>query len=199
MEFEKDDLEKFIEQNKHAFNDEGPSADLWNKIEQQVEEKTAKSTSVPILSILWKAAIVVLIAGGAAYLLLNNNQVIENQQVQQVDSTEQEQAFKGKLREVSPELAEVEHFYYTEIEARMAEARALEVSDELLDHVTELDAEYEELQKELAKGMDSERIIQAMIQNYRTKLELLENILQEIKKQKEIIKQREDENNNNVS
>jgi hypothetical protein len=86
------------------------------------------------------------------------------------------------LKDLSPELAEVEQFYSSQIQERTEELQALQVGDQYMDDMTMLDDEMKTLQQEVSQNMDNERVIEAMVENYRMRLDLLENLLNELKK-----------------
>jgi regulator of replication initiation timing len=63
----------------------------------------------------------------------------------------------------------------------MDELETLQPDKELFAAIAELDAEFKQLQKEMGDAVNKEEIIQAMIENYRLKLELLETMVQSLK------------------
>lgn len=79
------------------------------------------------------------------------------------------------------ELAEVKEFYSKEIEIKKEEilnctAYDPEIKTEIQNEFTPLDAAFNELKKDLNDNIDNGQIMYAMIQNYRTKLEILNDI-----------------------
>lgn len=87
------------------------------------------------------------------------------------------------LHELSPELAETEFFYSQQVEEKikMIKASKSVVDPEVLDNLAMLDSAYQELKLDLKDNAANEEVIDAMITNYRIKLQLLEQILMEIK------------------
>ncbi len=63
--------------------------------------------------------------------------------------------------------------------------------EEINFDMVELDEIFEELKDDLKDDSDNEEVIEAMVQNYRIKLQVLEEILTQLKKSKE---QEENEN-----
>jgi low affinity Fe/Cu permease len=79
------------------------------------------------------------------------------------------------------ELAEVKEYYTNEIEIKQEEilnciAYDPEIKTEIQNEFTPLDAAFNELKKDLNDNIDNSQIMDAMIQNYRTKLEILNDI-----------------------
>ena len=89
------------------------------------------------------------------------------------------------LYQVSPEMKETEKYYLQLINDRMEELRSYpEIENAAAGELATLDSLYNELQNDLADNVDNEEVVSAMIQNYRLKLELLENILFQIREKK---------------
>ena len=80
------------------------------------------------------------------------------------------------------ELREAEDHYFNIITARMEviEAHHDEVDDLIWKDLELLDHAYADLKKDLKEQAHSEHVVQAMIENYRAKLEILDQILYEI-------------------
>jgi hypothetical protein len=100
-----DNLEKFIKQNKNAF-DEEPSAELWNKIsgQLQTEKQPAKIVRMMPIQRVWQIA-----AGFAALLVFG----LALQWLYFAKQNEGLTAFKTPppVEQLVPELAEAEKFY----------------------------------------------------------------------------------------
>ena len=87
------------------------------------------------------------------------------------------------LADLSPELAETE-IYYSQLEEekiKMIKASKSAIDPAVLDNLAMLDTAYQELKLDLKDNAANEEVIDAMITNYRIKLQLLEQILTEIK------------------
>ena len=168
-----DNFEKHIRENAGAFDEHTvDKAKLWANISAELEKDTPKV--IP----LWKrpmfriAASVTLIMGmatifGLAYFNTN---------------TAQEQY-------VSKELLEID-MHYQDLVAYQVELvrknRYLSDTDktEFLSFMDELDAEYEVLRKELHNNLDNEQVLAAIVSNYKTRIELIENLLHQINESK---------------
>ena len=88
------------------------------------------------------------------------------------------------LHDLSPELAETEFFYSQQVEEKMQLIKSSNnlIDPEVMDNLAMLDSAYQELKMDLKDNAANEEVIDAMIMNYRIKLQLLEQILSEIKK-----------------
>jgi chromosome segregation ATPase len=90
--------------------------------------------------------------------------------------------------QAAPELAETEKYYSGLIQTKLKELQGTlssypELKDGLHKDLAELDSVYRDLKKDLKDNVSNEEVVDAMIQNYRLKLKLLEQIQQEFKNQ----------------
>jgi hypothetical protein len=90
------------------------------------------------------------------------------------------------LSEVSPEYREVEKYYVTQVGYIENEFSSLDISnpeqkEALMKELTSMDSVYVELQKELRANPDDQRIIDAMIKHYQTKLDVMNYILDQLR------------------
>ena len=99
-----------------------------------------------------------------------------------------------------PELIEAEQHYEAMIEVKMVEVKSyqkinnLSREDMLSGEMIELKEIYQELKGELKGNIENEKIINAMIQNYRMRLEILETLLEQLnslKKDANLVKDNE--------
>lgn len=86
------------------------------------------------------------------------------------------------LSDMSPELAETEFYYSSQINEtlHLISACDVDVDDFVMEDLALLDSAYRELQHDLRDNVDNDEVVSAMIQNYRLKLQILEKILEEI-------------------
>jgi len=90
------------------------------------------------------------------------------------------------LSEVSPEYREVERYYVQQVNLMENEFSSLDLSNPeqkevLLQEMASMDSVYSDLQKELRANPNDQRIIDAMIKHYQTKLEVMSYILDQLK------------------
>lgn len=165
-----DNFEKHIRKNKQLFNEYTPDkAKMWAAISNELNEE--KSKVIP----LWKttkfrvAASIVLIIGIFSIIGLNFNNPnnnVANQELQEIDMHYQGLvAFQVKLVENNANLSSAD-------------------KEDFLSFINELDEEYEGLKLELGENLDNERVLEAIISNYKKRIELIENLLIQINSSK---------------
>ena len=90
------------------------------------------------------------------------------------------------LSQVSPEYREVEKYYVQQVNLMENELTLIDMSnpeqkEALMVEMASMDSVYVELQKELRANPDDQRIIDAMIKHYQTKIEVMSYILDQLK------------------
>ena len=168
-----DKLKKHIEDNRDSFEVfKGDYDSWWKDIEAKLDSDEQKSrTLLPWNNIIRIAAsILILFTLSIGFLWMKSNST--------------KYADGVSLQDLSPELAEAEIYYNQLVDSKMNMIRASDVDiDELvIEDFRMLDSAYSELKMDLEDNMYNEEVIDAMIQNYRIKLQILENILDEIEK-----------------
>jgi hypothetical protein len=183
-----DKLEQFIRDNREQFDDLEPDPTLWNKI------RTRKSPVIRInwKGAAWKAAAVVVIF--IASYWFHDYMASRKMHMQQESASTQPENSNPLLQE----LVEAEAFYTSQINFKRDELRRLtqnspQIGKEVDLELVELDKIYKELKADLKDNTDNEEVIEAMIQNYRLKLEILEEILYQVKKSHQSQNEQEDE------
>ncbi len=173
-----DNLEKFIKENRAAFDDKMPPEDAWHNINDRLDNSETKV--VPISTYLWRAAVVVLLVA-VAWLL--------------VDRSDRDGTIAGTNEFINDnEIAfnDVEAFYMNEIETKQSLIIQFvsdnpELDKDLLGEIDQLDSTYQML-KSAAEVGQSERIIDAMVLNLQMRIDILNQqleVLEKIKKIKE--------------
>ncbi len=176
-------LEQFIRQNREEFDRYEVPVGLWEKIADQLEEeeepdrKKPKVIKIPTRNLWRVAAAVLLIVGIYGVIRLNDS------------TTSPESAEAVALQKINPELAEAEVYYTRMIEQKKEEIAHLASQESNLDEefyqdLEELDSMYIGLKEELYQMPTQERVMEAMIQNLQTRIEILNRqleILQKIK------------------
>ena len=90
------------------------------------------------------------------------------------------------LSEVSPEYREVERYYVQQVSFMENQFSSLDLSnpeqkEALMQELTSMDSVYVDLQKELRGNPSDQRIIDAMIKHYQTKLDVMNYILEQLR------------------
>ena len=82
------------------------------------------------------------------------------------------------------ELSEVENYYESEINHKISLVKSQIDDPEILDDLEARDHAFAELKLDLKDNVDNEEVIVAMMENYQLKLQILEEILRELDKEK---------------
>jgi len=90
------------------------------------------------------------------------------------------------LADVSPQMQEAENFFVTTISQEIREIEQFrnpkteQVIEDALNQLKKLENTYKELLKELNSSNKDRRVIYAMISNYQSRIEILQNVLKQV-------------------
>lgn len=186
-----DKLEGFVRENRAEFDTKVPKDFVWEGIEAKLHQQAEPKGTTKVIALRSRiyqyakvAAIglILLTVGG----FLGSYWATQNQA---------EQLSFGTINE---EYQELETFYAEQVSNQMTQLKKYRIDRSLMNDIEELDASFLELEKELkADGNDiqSEIIVNAMIENYQSKIAILERVLNRLERknqEKQSIK-----NNNN--
>ena len=165
----KDRLEEFISENRDQFDLYEPDEKLWAEIESDIRPR--KISRIGWKGIMWRAASVLIIFA-ASFSLQEYLQVRKGRL-----ATQDEELY----REI-PELLEAEIFYTGLLNEKISQiepflSKLPELGQTLDQDLLELDSIYGELQQDLRDNIANDEIVEAMIQNYILKIEILEDLL----------------------
>lgn len=176
-----DKLEKFILDNKEGFGPPMPAPDVWDKIHKRAPKKEIHFNWRMILS---RAAAVVVIFISSYYFheyrsIISGGKLDNNTTIA---VAEQEPVYQ--------EMEEAESYYTSQIKYKKNELFSLtedspELQKDINRDLTELDIILLELKDDLKDNAANQEVIEAMMQNYMLKLEILEDMLNQIKPKKE--------------
>lgn len=82
------------------------------------------------------------------------------------------------------EVAEMEGFYQEAINQKITLVKDQLKDDRILNDLEAMDAAFSELKSDLDENVDNEEVVMAMMDNYKLKLQILEEILTELEKEK---------------
>ena len=167
-------IEDIIRSNKDFFEDAEPSEghlERFNrKLEKRFQINTIKRSIVPYLL---KAAVVTL--------LITLSSLWTWDHFIRTGST------RMTLGQVSPQYKEVENYYVHQVNLMEGEIINVDLKNNpvqksmLMKEIKSMDSTYVSLQKELKANPNDERIINAMIEHYQTKLEVMTYIVNQLK------------------
>ncbi|MEM9896412.1 MAG: hypothetical protein AAF789_08580 [Bacteroidota bacterium] len=84
---------------------------------------------------------------------------------------------------VNNEVAELEQYYTTEINHKVSLIKDQLENDAILKDLEAMNGVFAELKADLKDNVDNEEVISAMMENYRLKLQILEEILGELERE----------------
>lgn len=166
-----DRLESFVNENRHEFDHLEPSDRIWEAISGQLNaEPKRKNRKFSWMKI---AAVVVLALAIPTAIY-------------QVNFLEQKQA--AKAVQVDPEvqeLIEAEAFYAQEVSGKLAEIQKCykvypELKMEIEGDLNELESMYISLKSDLNENISNKEVIEAMIENNRNRMKLVDDVLEQI-------------------
>jgi hypothetical protein len=167
-------IEEIIKNNKDFFDEAEPSEGHLERFNRKLEimfgPKVAKRSIVPYLL---RAAVVTLL------LTLSS--------LWTWDHFIRPDRNRMTLGDVSPEYKEVENYYVHQVNMMESEIVNIDLKNNpeqkeiLFREMKSMDSVYVQLQKELKANPDDERIINAMIEHYQTKVDVMNYILNQLK------------------
>lgn len=171
-----DKLEKFIIENQNEFDDLVPDPALFNRIQKREPE----SISLNWTKILVRVAAVMVIAV-TSYIFIDY--LVKQDQTQMLADAEMVDPHDAEMVQ---ELIEAEYYYTSQISERKEEFYCLTANntglrDDINLELVELDQVFKDMKEDLKDNADNEEVVFAMIQNYRLKLEILEEILMQLR------------------
>jgi hypothetical protein len=177
-----DKLEKFILDHKEDFDDLSPRRHVWTRIRKKFPAPVVRTWRWQ--AVVWRAAavIAIFIASYFVHDFIGRDHYYKRMTKEHAPGTGQTEKMAGTLKEA-------EAFYTSQINAKRAEVFRFaghnkEISQEITIEFSQLDSIYADLKRDLKDNADNEQVIEAMIQNYRIKLEILEDILSQLQKSK---------------
>jgi hypothetical protein len=155
-----DELEKHILDRREEMDLHDPSPDLWNRIEKRLPRRKQS----PARYLLRAAAVLVIAVAGmtAVYVITRTAERVNDPDVKAVK--------------------EAYYYYDSRIKSLYQEAQPLltsnpEISTELTEGMNELDSLSAQIIDDLKDDIASSEVVEALIQNYRLRIELLEDML----------------------
>ena len=184
---EKDYIEKIILDNLKELNDFEPKDGHFERFQAKLNKQ--KKKKIITLNLVWK------VAAAVVFVLLAVNQANIYFSPDKQNNILSESNSEFSLASVSPEYKEVE-FYYTNAisvglnqwNSLMADGFISKEEQDLMDtELADFEVRFKNLQIDLAANPNDERVINAMLEYYQAKLDIINmivNKLQEVKQQK---------------
>jgi hypothetical protein len=164
-----DRLEEFVKTHSDEFDNLEPSPNVWKRIQGDSKKRKV----VKLRSYLIRVAAVIAIVALSTVLIVNYN------------------FFKkeGTAKVTDPELMELletEQFYAQQVSGKLDEIRKCyttfpEIKDDVEADLNELESMYNTLKDDLKENISNKPVIEAMIENNRFRLKLVDSVLEQIK------------------
>ncbi|MHC1704534.1 MAG: hypothetical protein AB9846_11550 [Tenuifilaceae bacterium] len=174
-----ENLEKFIRANRNSFDEKEPSEGHFERFRQKLEaQKPARK--VNLFMVAAAAAFAGIVLTGTLGILYNNSAI------NKLNKSEL------SLSVLSPELKEVEDYYLGEINEKYNEISNLsknsspEVETEVNKVINDMNLGYYLLRKELTNNPKQERVVNALIEQYQVRIEMLDQIMLTLQKAKQL-------------
>jgi hypothetical protein len=167
-------IEEIIRSNRDFFEDGEPSEGHFERFQMKLERRfRTGSVKRSIVPYLLKAAVITLLVTLSSLWTW--------------DHFLRPDRGRMALGDVSPQYKEVENYYIHQVKLVESEITTIDISDNpaqkemLKKEMGSMDSVYIQLQKELKANPNDERIINAMIEHYQTKLEVMSFIVNQLK------------------
>ena len=167
-------IEEIIRSNRDFFGEEEPSKGHVERFERKLELRFHARGAVKrsIVPYLLKAAVVTLLVTLSSLWTW--------------DHFIRPDRNRMTLGDVSPQYKEVENYYLHQVNLMESEIKTIDLNNpvqkKMLDkEMKSMDSVYVQLQKDLKANPDDERIINAMIEHYQTKVEVMNYIINQLK------------------
>ena len=170
-----DRLEEYISKNREDLDRHMPSQAVWNRINSDMRKGRVNRTRW-----LAAAAMIIVVFTTAALFYLGEDK--KNFRVVSRNSD-------ALIMKVNPDLNETEIYYNNLVHNLFSEATSLltgypDLEKELLSDMSQLDSICTDIKKDLKDNVANQEVIEALINNYRIKMHILENMLSILKENK---------------
>jgi hypothetical protein len=191
---EKDYIEEIIQNNLKELNDFEPKDGHFERFQAKLSKQQKKKTIS--LNVVWK------VAAAVVFVLLALNQVNIYLSPEKQNGLVSENNTEFTLSSVSPEYKEVEFYFTNAIDVELNQWNSMVadgfISKEeqaLLDNeMAEFETRFKNLQIDLKANPNDERVINAMLEYYQAKLDIINMIVSKLKE----VKQQKNDSHENI-
>ncbi len=183
-------IERFIRDNREAFDNMIPNPTLWNKIGEVVGEKKKTTRVISMSWVRWAVAATLFLAlAGTLTYMLFFKPVTEKTPLAGQTKTGSE-AIDLVLNQIDPQYAKIISQFMEVIGEKQSELKAIEKDNPELyqkfsGDIQRLDSSYNVLRSTLNANPNTEQLLQAMISNLQMQIDLLNQQLSIIKQVKQ--------------
>jgi hypothetical protein len=167
-----DRLEEHIRMNRDELDGYKPSPRIWNRIKKDLHKNR-----MGFRQWLSVAAMLTIIISGSVIMLHNRNSL----------SGDRAGLGSGTMNVlINPQLKETEIYYNNLVNSLYREATPLltgnpEIVKELDSDFSHIDSICTEIKKDLKDNVANQEVVEALIQNYKIKIRILEDLLNQLK------------------
>lgn len=167
----RDRLESFVEENRHEFDHLEPSDKVWETINLKFEQPEQKPISR--FFVLKIAAVLVLAIAIPATVYFQSGKTVQTARSSATVDPEVQ------------ELIEAEQYYAQEVSGKLAEIQKCykvhpELKAQIERDLNELENMYISLKSDLKDNISNKEVIEAMIENNRNRMKLVDDVLEQI-------------------
>lgn len=167
----KDKLEQFLSDHAKEFDSESPPPMIWMNLDKELSEKKKKKTAnvyelkhTSLMRIMQVASMFIVVMGVGLLIGMQINKSGNTYNNPYLD-----------------EFVEAERHYNRKIDNmwKTVKSTSVEEAEDIKQDLKSLDDVYNELKEELlrGKGSNTNEVVNSMINNYRTKIEILETVI----------------------
>jgi septal ring factor EnvC (AmiA/AmiB activator) len=172
-------MEDFFKSNRQEFDFSEPNAGHFNRFEAKLRKDSGSGKIGGTPWYIFAVAASILLFFG--YWMGNHTIHTEEQGIE--------------LADVSPKMQETQNFYMTTIQKEMAEIRTKQtpanqkIIDDAFQQLELLETNYGKLTLELKESNADKRVIYAMINNFQSRLQVLQNLMDQLEEFEELVPQ----------
>lgn len=162
-------LEEFIKANREEFDQMEPSQQVWDNI----SGNSAKQKVLRLNRTLMRVAAILVFVIVSSALLLKTNILLPDRMAKNIDDPEIRELIEAEAyyaQQVDGKLKEIQKCYYTNPELKQ----------EIETDLNELQDMYNMLKLDLKENISQKIVIEAMIENNRIRLKLVDDVLEQI-------------------
>lgn len=165
-----DKLRAYIETHKDKEELDVPLGHA-SRFQKRMQSRGAETK---MIALKWVASLAILVGVGWLFYHLGK-----------IQATSDESLMASTPIELPQEFQEAESFFVAQVAQKKKAVLVYEEThgpaiNQLMNELVKLEQQYEELKSELAVNTHNERIINSMIENYRTRLAVLEKLLKKL-------------------
>lgn len=184
------DLRKLFEEKRKRSEGQQMPDGHEARFAERLQNKGQERTTQGIRPWIWQAAIAAAVVLAIFFGWKQSAQgdmpetIIPAEDLVQLDSSSEDPTTTFTLGNISPDLQKVEQFYVNQINYQLSQLPLHqdqdEVVDEYLKRLSELDADYKALNKELYQQGPNDQLVAALIQNLQLRLELISKLQKQL-------------------